>query len=71
MQLQALLFYTYLIKSRDKRKTKMFAHYFTGKGQKFVIISETMQPVGIRILVSGKTEAKRIAKDRNAKPWNF
>ena len=49
----------------------MFAHYFTTKTQKFVIISETMKPVGIRILVSGKTEARKIAKDRNAKPWNF
>jgi ribosomal protein S3 len=49
----------------------MYAHYFTGKGQKFVIISETARPVGIRILVSGKVEARKIAKDRNAKPWNF
>ena len=49
----------------------MFAHYFTGKGKKFVIISATMQPIGTKIEVTGKAEAKKIAKEQNAKPWNF
>ena len=49
----------------------MFAHYFIGKGQKFVIISATMQPIGTKIPVGGKVEAKKIAKEQNAKPWNF
>lgn len=53
------------------KETNMFAHYFIGKGQKFVVISATMQPVGTKIHVTGKAEAKKIAKEHNAKPWNF
>lgn len=48
------------------------AHYFAGKGQKFVIISNTFSPIGgEHIAVSGKVEARRIAAQRGATPWNF
>lgn len=50
---------------------KMFAHYFSTKVQKFVIISDSFQPVGERIQVSGKAEARKVAAANNAKPWNF
>lgn len=49
----------------------MFAHYFASKKTKFVVISETNRPEGQRIAVSGKAEARRLAKERNAQPWNF
>ena len=49
----------------------MFAHYFASKKTKFVIISETNRPVGERIPVSGLKEARQIAKEHNAQPWNF
>ncbi|ALH23562.1 hypothetical protein AVV50_gp39 [Pseudomonas phage PaMx42] len=50
---------------------QMFAHYFASKKTKFVVISETNRPEGQRIAVSGKAEARRVAKERNAQPWNF
>lgn len=49
----------------------MFAHYFSTKAQKFIIISDSSQPVGKRIQVSGKAEARKVAAANNAKPWNF
>lgn len=49
----------------------MFAHYFASKKTAFVIISETSRPVGEKIAVSGKVEARKIAAQFNAKCWNF
>ena len=49
----------------------MFAHYFTSKAGSYVIISNTMQPIGGRQAVKGKVEARKVAKEKNAKPWNF
>lgn len=49
----------------------MFAHYFATRKNKFVVISETNRPTGERIPVSGKVEARRIAKEKGASPWNF
>lgn len=49
----------------------MYAHYFATKKTKFVVISKTTRPEGQRIAVSGKAEARRIAKAHNAQPWNF
>lgn len=46
------------------------AHYISGK-QPLLIISETMRPVGQEIKVSGKREARTMAKAHGAKPWNF
>lgn len=47
------------------------AHYFASKARKYVVISESMKPVGIEIAVSGKKEAKTVAQQHGAKPWNF
>ena len=45
-----------------------YAHYYTGK----LIINSSMQPIGgITIACTGVREARRIAKQHNAKPWNF
>jgi len=49
----------------------MTAHYFSTKTRKFLILSETLAPVGKEIQVSGKAEARKIAAQHNAKPWNF
>ena len=49
----------------------MHAHYFASKKTQYVIISESVRPVGEKIAVSGKVEARRIAKEHNATPYNF
>ena len=49
----------------------MTAHYFASKGSKFVIISTNVEPVGKKIVVAGKAEARKVAKQHNATPWNF
>ncbi len=47
----------------------MFAHYCNDKTLR---ITESMQPVGgVVIKVSGKREARLIAAQHNARPWNF
>lgn len=47
------------------------AHYFASAKRKVVYISETLSPVGKEIEVSGKVEARKVAEQHNAKPWNF
>jgi hypothetical protein len=48
------------------------AHYFGSKSKGFfVVISDTARPVGLTIAVSNKKEARFIAKEKNAQPWNF
>lgn len=49
----------------------MFAHYVATKNEKFVIIAETNRPIGQKIVVAGKVEARKVALQNNAKPWNF
>lgn len=49
----------------------MTAHYFASKKIKFVVISETLSPVGKKFSVSGKAEARRIASEHGAEPYNF
>lgn len=49
----------------------MKAHYFSSKAKKVVIISEGFAPAGLEFPVSGKAEARKIAKQYNAEPWNF
>jgi len=44
---------------------------WNSKKTNFVVISETNRPEGQRIAVSGKAEARRVANERNAQPWNF
>jgi len=51
---------------------KPYAHYFKSGKQCFVIITITMQPIGgTAIKVSGKAEARKVAKAYDATPWNF
>lgn len=47
------------------------AHYFASKTRKFVVISTDMRPVGTEINVAGVAEARKVAKQHGAKPWNF
>jgi ribosomal protein L7Ae-like RNA K-turn-binding protein len=47
------------------------AHYFSTRANKLVIISNDTHPQGITIKVSGKKEAREVAKKHNATPWNF
>jgi hypothetical protein len=49
----------------------MHAHYFFAKTYKIVVISQDTRPVGQTFKVSGKVEARRIAKAHNAICWNF
>jgi hypothetical protein len=49
----------------------MKAHYFSSKSKKVLVISEGPSPVGREYPVSGKAEARKIAKQHNAEPWNF
>lgn len=50
----------------------MFTHYYASKAQKIVIITDTPSIQGGKSFkVAGKAEAKKVAKEHNAKPWNF
>ena len=52
-------------------KTKKFVHYYASKKQKFIIVSQDARPVGEKITVSGKREARKIVQKLNAEAWNF
>lgn len=47
------------------------AHYFATKASKKVVISESLSPTGKEFLVSGKAEARKVARQHDAQPWNF
>jgi hypothetical protein len=50
------------------------AHYFVKNGSAFLDITEGPSlsgPHQIRVPVTGKREARRVAAQYNAKPWNF
>ena len=50
----------------------MYAHYFKFGSKHQVLITPTCQPInGDMFTVSGKKEAREIAKINNATPWNF
>lgn len=51
----------------------VYAHYYATKSVKFVLFSEDCQAqkVLIKHFVSGKIEAKKLAKERGAIAWNF
>jgi hypothetical protein len=51
----------------------MYAHYTgTTKLNRSVLITSSNRPIGgTRYNVSGKAEARRIAKANNAVAWNF
>lgn len=55
-----------------QRNTEMkTAHYFKSKSVQYVVISESMAPIGERIAVTGKRDARLVAAKHNAQPWNF
>lgn len=50
----------------------MYAHYFEGNGRKFLIITDNVQGRGgKKVSVSGKREARKVAREAGAHPWNF
>jgi hypothetical protein len=51
----------------------LYAHYYASKTTKFVLLSSDIRATENvkRIAVTGKTEAKKIAKANNAQAWNF
>lgn len=49
----------------------MFAHYFAEGENRFLIISTTPKPVGVRIQVGSLAEAEAYAMQYSAKRWNF
>lgn len=52
---------------------KKYAHYIATKQIKFVLISGDNQGREFikKVMVSGKVEAKKVAKAENAIAWNF
>lgn len=48
-----------------------YAHYFASRQVKLLILSQGPEPIGFKIIVSGKAEARRVAKQHDAKPYNF
>ena len=48
---------------------KLYAHYFTGK----LIITASMQPINpvYTAVCNGKRQARIIAQELGATPWNF
>lgn len=47
------------------------AHYFASKKGNILIISADLTPVGIKIIVKDKREARKVAQTHGAQPWNF
>ena len=50
-----------------------YAHYYGSKSKGYTVrITDSMQPVGGKVIpVDGKAHAKKVAKEYNAKQWNF
>ena len=49
----------------------MYAHYFTDGENRFLIISSTPKPAGVRIPVGSLAEAEAYAQQYGARRWNF
>lgn len=51
----------------------LYAHYIATKSIKFVLFSKDIQGREFikKVLVSGKVEARKLAKAENAIAWNF
>lgn len=47
------------------------AHYVKTSKRQYLIISETLQPIGFEIPVVSKKQARQIAANHGAKCWNF
>ena len=51
---------------------KLYAHYFKSNKECFLILTCNVQPIGGNtIKVSGKAEARKVAKAHDAIRWNF
>lgn len=48
-----------------------YAHFYTIGKAKHLILSEGPQPTGKTIKVSGKAEARKVAREHGARPYNF
>ena len=46
-------------------------HYFASKKTHYVIVSTDTRPVGEKIIVTGKKEARKLAKKLRLQAWNF
>lgn len=57
----------------EEESPEKFAHFFGSKVKGYKIqITDSMQPIGGKTFpVESKAHAKQIAKQHNAKPWNF
>lgn len=56
----------------DQAETpRLTAHYFEGRSERVLVIARGPQPKGEQIAVAGKREARKIAAERGAQPWNF
>ena len=51
--------------------TNLTAHFFKSAKESYLIISTTCRPVGDKFPVASKKEARAMAKQLNAEPWNF
>ena len=49
----------------------MYAHYFKSSTGHMLILSQSPRPQGEAIAVKGKADARKLAKQHNARPWNF
>ncbi|MGB2246185.1 MAG: hypothetical protein ACPH3N_00870 [Alcanivorax sediminis] len=47
------------------------AHFYTIGKAKHLILSEGPQPTGKTIKVASKSEARKLAREHGAKPYNF
>ena len=48
----------------------LYAFYVAGK-QPALIVSQEKRPVGVTYPVKGKKEARTLAAEKGAQPWNF
>lgn len=59
----------------DHKEKTMYAHYFKGRGRQEVIITRspalTLDEQVTTVPVASKTEARKVAKQYSAQPWNF
>lgn len=47
------------------------AHYFAGRSEKILVIGVDGRLTDEKYPVSGKKEARKLAEELGAKPWNF
>lgn len=55
----------------EEHNSMKTAHYYASRGTKFLVIGVDGRVTGERYEVSGKSEARKLAKELSAKAWNF